>query len=96
VTEAVHAKGGIIFLQLWHCGRLSHRLNQRGGEQPVSASAVPNVDGKVKIMTDEGVVPIETPRELRLDEIPGIIEAYCQAARNALEVGFDGVEIHAV
>src|SRR6266851_2580841 len=78
VVDAVHAKSGVIFLQLWHVGRVSHSSFQPGGVLPVAPSAV----------------PIETPRALDTSEIPGVIEAYRQAARNALKAGFDGVEIH--
>lgn len=92
VVRAVHDKGGKIFLQLWHVGRISHPSHQPGGELPVSASAVKPA-GKV-LNADFQPVPFETPRALRTDEIPGIIEGYAQAARNAREAGFDGVEIH--
>jgi N-ethylmaleimide reductase len=92
VVRAVHDKGGKIFLQLWHVGRISHRSHQPGGELPVSASAVKPA-GKV-LNADFQPVPFEAPRALRTDEIPGIIEGYAQAARNARDAGFDGVEIH--
>jgi len=91
VTEAVHAKGGHIFLQLWHVGRVSHSLFQPGGVLPVSSSAV-RIDGEV--FTPDGMKPYETPRALELDEIPGIIENYRSAAQNAEDAGFDGVEVH--
>ena len=92
VTEAVHAKGGKIFLQMWHVGRVSHSLLQQGHVLPVSASAI---SGGGYITTPEGKMPMEVPRALRLDEIPGIIEDYRKAASNAMAAGFDGVEIHA-
>jgi N-ethylmaleimide reductase len=94
VVEAVHAKGGIIFLQLWHVGRVSHSSFQPGGVLPVAPSAVP-ISTDFKAMTADGkLVPYETPRALETAEIPGVIDAYRQGARNALKAGFDGVEIH--
>jgi N-ethylmaleimide reductase len=91
VTDAVHARGGHMFLQLWHVGRVSHSLFQPDGALPVSSSAV-RIDGEV--LTPEGMKPYETPRALELDEIPGIIESYRSAAQNAMDAGFDGVEVH--
>ena len=91
VTEAVHAKGGRIFLQLWHVGRVSHSLFQPDGALPVSSSAV-QIPGEV--LTPQGMKPYETPRALELDELPGIIENYRSAAQNAADAGFDGVEVH--
>jgi N-ethylmaleimide reductase len=94
VVDAVHAKGGVIFLQLWHVGRVSHSSFQPGGVLPVSASAVP-ISAGLKTMTADGKsTPYETPRALETGEIPGVIDAYRQAASNALKAGFDGVEIH--
>jgi len=93
VVDAVHAKGGIIFLQLWHVGRVSHSSFQPGGVLPVAPSAVPIADLKTGA-ADGKAVPYETPRALETSEIPGIVEAYRQGAKNALEAGFDGVEIH--
>lgn len=92
VTAAVHAKGGLIFLQLWHVGRVSHSLLQPGNALPVSASAISGGDF---ITTPEGKKPMEVPRPLELSEIPGIVEDYRKAAANAIKAGFDGVEIHA-
>ena len=92
VTSAVHAKGGLIFLQLWHVGKVSHSLLQPGNVLPVSASAISGGDF---ITTPKGKMPMEIPRALELDEIPGIIEDYRKAAANAIKAGFDGVEIHA-
>jgi len=94
VVDAVHAKGGVIFLQLWHVGRVSHSSLQPGGELPVAPSAVA-ISPEFKAMTADGkVVPYETPRALETDEIPGVVAAYQQAARNAKAAGFDGVEVH--
>ena len=91
VTEAVHAEGGRIFLQLWHCGRISHPSLLPGGMLPVAPSAIAP---KGEVFTPEGMKPFATPHALTLDEIPGVIEQYRSAARHALEAGFDGVEIH--
>ncbi|MCA6110970.1 alkene reductase [Bradyrhizobium cenepequi] len=94
VVDAVHAKGGIIFLQLWHVGRVSHSSFQPGGALPVAPSAVA-ISSEFKAMTAEGkVVEYETPRALETSEIPGVIDAYREGAKNALKAGFDGVEIH--
>src|SRR3954452_22144846 len=94
VVDAVHARGGVIFLQLWHVGRVSHSSFQPGGALPVAPSAVP-ISSEFKTATADGkVVPYETPRALQTSEIPGVIEAYRQAAENAREAGFDGVEVH--
>jgi N-ethylmaleimide reductase len=94
VVDAVHAKGGIIFLQLWHVGRVSHSSFQPGGVLPVSASAVA-ISPEWKTGTADGkLVDYETPRALETGEIPGIVDAFRQAAKNALKAGFDGVEVH--
>src|SRR6476619_3126409 len=93
VVNAVHDKGGVIFLQLWHVGRVSHSSFQPGGALPVAPSAVPIAD--LKTGTADGkAVPYETPRALETSEIPLVVDAYRQAAKNALAAGFDGVEIH--
>ena len=95
VVDAVHAKGGVIFLQLWHVGRVSHSSFQPGGALPVAPSAVPITGNGMMAMTADGkVVPYETPRALETGEVKEIVEAFRQAARNALKAGFDGVEIH--
>ena len=90
-TDAVHARGGRIFLQLWHGGRACHPL-LNGGSQPVAPSAIPITGDEVH--TPEGKQPYVMPRELRDDEIPGIIAGFHKAAENAKAAGFDGVEIH--
>lgn len=94
VTDAVHAKGGRIFLQIWHGGRACLALND--GEQPVSSCATAVEGHKIPgYFTSTGeAVPYETPRELSDAEIPQVIETFVQGARNAIEAGFDGVEIH--
>ena len=94
VVDAVHARGGVIFLQLWHVGRVSHSSFQPGGILPVAPSAVA-IPEPLKTGTADGkAVAYETPRALETAEIPGVIEAYRQGAENALKAGFDGVEIH--
>jgi N-ethylmaleimide reductase len=94
VVDAVHAKGGVIFLQLWHVGRVSHSSFQPGGVLPVSSSAVP-ISGALKTMTADGKsASYETPRALETSEIASVVDSYRQAASNALKAGFDGVEIH--
>jgi N-ethylmaleimide reductase len=94
VVDAVHAKGGLIFLQLWHVGRVSHSSFQPGGVLPMAPSAVA-ISEKLKTATADGkVTTYETPRALETSEIPGVIDAYRQGAANALKAGFDGVEVH--
>ena len=94
IVDAVHAKDGVIFLQLWHVGRVSHSSFQPGGVLPVAPSAVA-IPAEFKTATADGnVVFYETPRALETAEIAGVIEAYRQAAVNARKAGFDGVEIH--
>jgi N-ethylmaleimide reductase len=94
VVDAVHAKGGIIFLQLWHVGRVSHSSFQPGGALPVAPSAIA-ISQELKTGTADGKpTTYETPRALDTAEIPGIIDAFRQAAKNALAAGFDGVEVH--
>jgi N-ethylmaleimide reductase len=94
VVNEVHDKGGVIFLQLWHVGRVSHSSFQPGGALPVAPSAVP-ISETLKTMTADGkVVSYETPRALETSEIAGVIDSFRQAAINAREAGFDGVEIH--
>lgn len=93
VTDAVHAAGGRIVAQLWHVGRISHDLLQPGGGAPVSSSNKPAVTN-VKVRTPQGAMPPSVPRPLRADEIPGVVAAYRQAARNAIAAGFDGVQVH--
>ena len=95
VVDAVHAKGGLIFLQLWHVGRVSHSSFQPGGALPVAPSAVPITGEGMLAMTSDGkMVPYETPRALETEEVDQVVEAFRQAAVNAKQAGFDGVEIH--
>jgi N-ethylmaleimide reductase len=91
VTDAVHAKGSKIFLQLWHCGRASHS-DFHGGALPVAPSAVKS-NGEY-VHTPQGKQAYEIPRALEVSEIPVIVEAYKQGAKRAKDAGFDGVEIH--
>ena len=91
VTDAVHAAGGHIFLQLWHGGRACHPL-LNGGAQPVAPSALA-IEGD-EVHTPEGKKPYVLPRELRDDELPGIVAGFAKAAENAKVAGFDGVEVH--
>ncbi len=91
VTDAVHAKGGHVFAQLWHCGRISHP-DFHHGDLPVAPSAIAAAGDA---FTYEGLKPFITPRELDISEIGGIVEQYRHAAVYAMEAGFDGVEIHA-
>jgi N-ethylmaleimide reductase len=91
VTEAVHQAGGVMFLQLWHTGRLSHPNVQPGGAAPVSASAI-KAEGQA--FTADGMKEYVTPRALGASEIPTVVEDYRNATSNAREAGFDGVEIH--
>jgi N-ethylmaleimide reductase len=91
VTQAVHARGGRIFAQLWHVGRASHPLFPRADGPPVSSSAVPMAG---EVQTQQGPMPHPTPRALERDEIPGVVEQFRHAAAVALSAGFDGVELH--
>jgi len=91
-TDAVHDAGGRIFLQIWHGGRACHPL-LNDGAQPVAPSPIAITGDEVN--TPEGKKPYVTPRELRDDELPGIIEGFRRAAENAKAAGFDGVEVHA-
>jgi len=90
-TDAVHAAGGRIFLQIWHGGRACHPL-LNDGAQPVAPSAIAITGDEVH--TPEGKKPYVLPRELRDEELPGIVAGFKQAAENARAAGFDGVEIH--
>jgi N-ethylmaleimide reductase len=96
VTQAVHAAGGRIVVQLWHVGRVSHTLLQPHNGAPVAPSAI---TAKTKtVLIQDGVptfVNTSEPRALRAEEMPGIVQDYRHAAMNAIAAGFDGVEIHA-
>src|SRR5690554_5513447 len=92
VTDAVHAKGGTIVLQLMHCGRVATHHNKPAGTETVGPSAI---KANVELFTDAvGMAPTDEPRELSTSEVYEVIEEYRQAALNAREAGFDGVELH--
>jgi len=91
VTDAVHARGGRIFVQLWHVGRVSHVDLQPGGAAPVAPSAI---RAETKTFVNNRFTETSMPRALTLEEIPGIIDDFRKAAANAIAAGFDGVEIH--
>ncbi|HEL4257395.1 TPA: alkene reductase [Stenotrophomonas maltophilia] len=91
VTDAVHAKGGKIFVQLWHVGRISHVAVRPNGAPPVAPSAI---RAETKTFVNNGFADVSEPRALELDELPGIVDDFRQAAANAIAAGFDGVEIH--
>ncbi|MBC3385432.1 alkene reductase [Pseudomonas sp. SWRI179] len=91
VTEAVHAEGGRIFLQLWHVGRVSHVDLQENGAAPVAPSALRPA---TKVFVNNRFEDVCEPRALDIDELPGIVNDFRQAAANAIAAGFDGVEIH--
>jgi N-ethylmaleimide reductase len=92
VTKAVHAKGGHIFVQLMHCGRIAHELNLPAGAEILAPSAIA---AKGDMWTDqEGMKPLSTPRAMNIADVKATIKEFVQAAKNAIEAGFDGVEIH--
>jgi N-ethylmaleimide reductase len=90
ITDAVHAAGGRIYGQLWHCGRVAHS-GMRGGNEPVGPSPIAATGD---FFLPSGRVEFPVPRELRIDELPGIVRDFAQATSNAREAGFDGVELH--
>lgn len=97
VTDAVHAKGGAIFAQLWHVGRVTHPDNI-GGEQPISSSALKAENVRVFIdngSDEPGFVEVVEPRAMTKADIQQVLSDYHQAALNAIEAGFDGIELHA-
>ncbi|MBE0439928.1 MAG: alkene reductase [Gammaproteobacteria bacterium] len=93
ITDAIHQQGGHVFMQLWHVGRVSHSILQADGQLPVAPSALAVTEGQA--FTETGMLDFETPRALETGEISGIVDQYRQAALNAKQAGFDGVEIHA-
>lgn len=96
VTDAVHAKDGAIFAQLWHVGRVTHPDNI-GGEQPISSSALKAENVKVFVdngTNEPGFVDVVEPRAMTKEDIKEVVEQYRQAALNAVEAGFDGIELH--
>lgn len=91
VTDAVHAKGGRIFVQLWHVGRVSHVDLQPGGAAPVAPSAI---RAATKTFVNNAFTDVSEPRALDVGELPGVVNDFRRAAANAIASGFDGVEIH--
>ncbi len=91
ITDRVHELGGHIFIQLWHVGRISHVSLQPNGGAPVAPSAI---QAKAKTFVGGAFTEVSAPRALEPREIPGIIDSFRRAAANALQAGFDGVEIH--
>ncbi len=91
VTDRVHERGGRIFIQIWHVGRISHTTLQANGAAPVGPSAI-RANGKTFV--GGTFADVSEPRALELSEIPGIIDSFKRASANALAAGFDGVEIH--
>lgn len=92
ITDAVHAKGGKIVIQLWHVGRISHPSLLPDNALPVAPSAIKPAG---QAFTYQGLVDYVTPRALAADELPGIVADYVHATQCALAAGFDGVEVHA-
>jgi N-ethylmaleimide reductase len=96
VTDAVHAEGGQIVMQLWHVGRISHTSLQPGGAAPVAPSAITAKSKTVLLVNGQAqFVETSAPRALDASELPGIVQDYRRAAANAIAAGFDGVEVHA-
>ncbi len=91
VTREVHRRGGRIFLQLWHVGRVSHVSLQPGHQAPVAPSAI---RAKTKTFVGGAFVDVSEPRALGIEEIPNLVEGFRIGARNAIAAGFDGVEVH--
>jgi N-ethylmaleimide reductase len=92
VTDAVHAAGGLMVMQVMHVGRIAHHLNKVAEAETVAPSAI---QAKGKMYTEAGMQDFDMPRALRTEEIPAVIDEYRQATKNALAAGFDGVELHA-
>ncbi|MEM7047473.1 MAG: alkene reductase [Pseudomonadota bacterium] len=92
ITDAVHAKGGAIFCQLWHVGRISHVSLLPEGKQPVAPSAI---RAEAQTFVAEGMADVSEPRALEVNEIKAIVQEYKHAAQAAKDAGFDGIEIHA-
>ena len=91
ITDAVHSKGGLIFLQLWHVGRISHSSLLPDGAAPLAPSAI---RAESQTFTANGFEPVSEPRAMTLDDIQSTIADYRSAAKNAMQAGFDGVELH--
>ena len=91
VTDAVHAEGGKIAVQLWHVGRISHTVFQPNGQAPVSSTARV---AKGKTFTAEGFLDVSAPRALATSELPSVVASFVHAARCAMDAGFDAIEVH--
>ncbi|HEY4082388.1 MAG TPA: alkene reductase [Burkholderiaceae bacterium] len=91
VSDAVHAEGGKIAVQLWHVGRISHTVFQPQGQAPVSSTAR---TAKGKTFTAEGFLDVSAPRALATSELPGVVASFVHAARCAMDAGFDAIEVH--
>ena len=91
VTDAVHAEGGSIVCQIMHVGRVASHLNKEVSAETVAPSAI-KAEGE--IFTEQGMKPLDTPRALLREEITSVIDEYRRAAQNAIDAGFDGVELH--
>jgi 2,4-dienoyl-CoA reductase-like NADH-dependent reductase (Old Yellow Enzyme family) len=91
ITNAVHAAGGRLYLQVWHCGRISHSSLQPDRTSPIAPSAI---SPSGAIVTSKGRLPFEPPRALETAEIPPLTESFAFASVNARRAGFDGVELH--
>ncbi len=97
VTTAVHAKGAVIFSQIWHVGRVSHVSNQPGGIAPVSSTGQLAKNSQAWGLTEDGTpgaVDVSSPRALTTGEVYGVIADFAEAAANAVDAGFDGIELH--
>lgn len=94
IVKAVHDKGGVFFCQIWHVGRVSHASYQPNGAAPVSSSSQTCTSDKIYLPQADGAVECSTPRPLEIHEIAEYVDDFRKAARNAIEAGFDGVEIH--
>nr|XP_043624059.1 artemisinic aldehyde Delta(11(13)) reductase [Erigeron canadensis] len=94
VVDAVHKQGAVIFCQLWHVGRASHQVYQPGGAAPISSTSKPISKRWRLLMPDATYSPYPEPRPLATHELPEVVEDYRLAAVNAIEAGFDGIEIH--
>ncbi|GLJ17138.1 hypothetical protein SUGI_0296560 [Cryptomeria japonica] len=93
IVKGVHEKGGIFFCQIWHTGRVSHVDYQPNGQSTVSSTSKP-ISGKIPLTNRKDVADFSRPRPLKTEEIPIIVADFRNAARNAIDAGFDGVEIH--
>ena len=92
VVKAIHAAGGVVFLQAWHVGRISHTSLQPDGGKPVAPSAI-QAEG-VQTYIESGMVAVSEPRALETGEIAGVVDDYRRAFANVKRAGFDGVEVH--